>query len=300
MKEVIKSLPMPDGMRNRLRETYYAAQRIVEVAGNILNGYISYIRLQKPVVKLFGPRVKRSTDYIEIDLTYACTLACYNCNRSVRQAPSGDHLSFEQIKKYVNESIEKGVKWRRIRLLGGEPIAHKHILEIMNLLLEYKGKHCPGVTIELHTNGYGKRVNKILPQVPENIVIVNTEKTGDINLFYPFNVAPVDLKAYRFADYSVGCRVPRDCGLGLTPYGYYVCACAGGIDRIVGLNLGRQELPEDDDDMIEQKEKLCRYCGSFRRGGYHFGHRVDYEVESPTWRNLYAAWREKRPKLTTY
>ena len=40
---------------------------------------------------------------------------------------------------------------------------------------------------------------------------------------------------------ACGCRVIKDCGLGLTPSGYYMCAIAGGIDRIFDLKVIPQE-----------------------------------------------------------
>lgn len=39
-----------------------------------------------------------------------------------------------------------------------------------------------------------------------------------------------------------GCWVASYCGTGLTPYGYYPCAVAGGIDRVMGFNIGRKQI----------------------------------------------------------
>lgn len=259
-----------------------------------------YIRSLKPVSALFGPLFKRSRDCIEIDITYACSLACYNCNRSVRQAPSTEGMSVDQIKKFVQESIDRGKKWKRIRLLGGEPVIHPKIFEILDLLLEYKHNFSGGTEIAVHTNGYGKAVEKRLPLMPKEVVIVNTSKESDVNWFYPFNLAPKDSLFYKFADYSVGCRVPVDCGIGLTPYGYYPCAAAGGIDRVLGQDIARKGLPDDADDMRDQMEKLCAYCGNFKMGGYPMFGQVDYEVSSPSWDEAYARWRELKPKLSSY
>ena len=75
-----------------------------------------YVRSLKPVSAVFGPLFNRSRDCIEIDITYACSLACYNCNRSVRQAPSAEGLSTDQIKKFVDESIGSNKKWKTLRI----------------------------------------------------------------------------------------------------------------------------------------------------------------------------------------
>lgn len=259
-----------------------------------------YIRSLKPMAKLFGPLFKRSRDCIEIDITYACSLACYNCNRSVRQAPSAEGMSVDQIKKFVQESIESGKKWKRIRLLGGEPVIHPKIFEILDVLLKYKREHSQATEIAVHTNGYGKAVEKRLPLMPKDVIIVNTSKESDVNEFYPFNLAPRDSAFYKYADYSVGCRVPVDCGIGLTPYGYYPCAVAGSIDRILGLDIARKQIPTDQDDMRDQMKKLCEYCGNFKMGGYVMFGLVDYEVSSPSWDMIYENWRKERIKLSSY
>ena len=95
-----------------------------------------YIRVQKPVTKLFGPQYRRSRKFIEIEITYRCNLRCINCDRSCRQAPTNEQMSVEQIQKFINESVDNNVKWERIRVMGGEPTLHPDIFEILNLLLE--------------------------------------------------------------------------------------------------------------------------------------------------------------------
>ncbi len=275
---------------------YYAAVWCRRFAMSIYG----YIRSLKPVSAIFGPLFERSRDCIEIDITYACSLACYNCNRSVRQAPSSEGLNTDQIRKFVSESISGNKKWRRIRLLGGEPMIHPKIFEVLDILLEYKREFSADTEIAVHTNGYGKAVEKRLPLVPDDVVIVNTSKESDVNWFYPFNMAPRDSAFYKFADYSVGCRVPLECGIGLTPYGYYPCAAAGSIDRVLGLNIARDKLPDDDDDMRDQMKKLCEYCGSFKMGGITMFGQVDYEVASPSWDVAYEKWRKEKPKMSVY
>jgi molybdenum cofactor biosynthesis enzyme MoaA len=42
---------------------------------------------------------------IEIEITSFCNLACYNCNRSVRQAPTNECMSLSQVERFVSESL---------------------------------------------------------------------------------------------------------------------------------------------------------------------------------------------------
>jgi hypothetical protein len=162
---------------------------------------------------------------------------------------------------FLAESIAQGITWERIRLLGGESTLHPELMGIIDLLADYRDAHAPEVRIEVFTNGCGEKVNRMLSLLPGQIDIKNIYKTGRDRLFRPFNQAPADSRLHRFADYSVGCRIIEECGLGLTPTGYYPCAIAGGIDRIFEFGIGRQHLPSPDDDMEDLLAVFCPLCG---------------------------------------
>src|SRR5262249_20587376 len=102
-----------------------ARSRASEIS-QLVNAEYNFWRVQKPVTALLGPQYRRSRDFIEIDITYACNLNCYNCNRSCEQAPTGEHMTVEQVERFVAESVAAGKQWKRIRLLGGEPTVHKN------------------------------------------------------------------------------------------------------------------------------------------------------------------------------
>ncbi|MES9962265.1 MAG: radical SAM protein [Candidatus Sedimenticola sp. 20ELBAFRAG] len=253
-------------------------------------------RVRSGATRILGTQYKPDHDCIEIDITYACNLNCPNCNRSVNLKPA-DQMTPYQIGHFIQESIEQNRKWKRIRLLGGEPTAHPQLLDILNAFLDYKRNHSPRTLIEITTNGHGKKVEKILATIPEGVVITNTEKSsGAQDYFVTFNVAPMDLEEYENVDYSNGCEITAENGIGLTKYGYYPCAVAGGIDRIFGLGLGRQSLPEKGEDMHNELDQLCRYCGHFKRGNHTVS---DSHEISVTWRTEYAEFKQRQPALTT-
>ncbi|HME06601.1 MAG TPA: radical SAM protein [Bryobacteraceae bacterium] len=258
---------------------------------------VRFIAVQKPVAWLTRMYNKRSRS-IEIDITYVCNLSCYNCNRSVGQgqAPTKDRMTVDQIKKFISESIAMNYTWNMIRILGGEPAVHPDVLEIMRLLWEYRAQHAPKCTILFVTNGYGDKVKKMLAQLPKEVVIDNTAKKGNVQWFTAFNLAPIDFKRHKFADYGCGCGTPRENGIGLNPHGYYSCAPAGGIDRVMGFDVGRKTLPAADDQMYELRDKFCRYCG-------HFAGRstsTDKPEVSVTWKKAYEKYAQERKQLSRY
>jgi Radical SAM superfamily/4Fe-4S single cluster domain len=233
---------------------------------------------------------------IEIDITYACNLRCYNCNRSSTQLPAGENISVEQIEKFVAESKQKNRKWKKIRILGGEPTLHPHIFDILDVLLSYKKDFYSKTKIILVSNGYGEKVNQVLEQIPKGITIENSAKQSPIQFFATFNVAPADLEQYADADYSRGCPIPRYCGIGLNRYGYYPCSVGGGIDRVAGFGIGRSSLPDDNDDMKDELRMLCRNCGHFKWDNS----KNNQEVMSESWKEIYERSKRKKPVIPLY
>jgi hypothetical protein len=198
---------------------------------------------------------------------------------------------------FVDNSIQVGKKWRRIRVLGGEPTVHPQFGEVMDELLRYRDHH-PACLLEVVTNGHGRFVESQIRSLPESVWVENSRKASRIQpTFGPFNMAPVDDPAFASSDFENGCAIMRDCGMGLTPLGYYPCAVAGGIDRITGERNGRDLLPSDADDMRDEAAGLCKLCGRFRDGHFvptNLRPPLTEERMSPTWQRLYAEWHARR------
>lgn len=241
-----------------------------------------FVRAQSFVSERLGRQFLPSRHFAEIDITYKCNLKCINCNRSCTQAPSCLEMPVADVKAFIMQSIEKKIRWKRIRILGGEPTLHSRIFDIIDLLIGYQRAYNPSVRLVLGTNYFGKPVQQVLRNVPDAITIKSTLKSSRVNLFKPFNVAPVDTFFNRFSDYASGCRIIAECGLGVTPSGYYMCAVAGGIDRIFGYNLGRKSIPDESDLMSDQMDLFCRVCGHF---GFQWPTRQT--KVSKTWRSAY-------------
>ncbi len=256
-----------------------------------------FVRTQKLITALAGPCYERSRDLIEIDITYACNLLCFKCNRSCGLAPSDDHMSLWQIRKFIQESSSRDLQWRRIRVCGGEPALHPQFLHIMDELLAFRRSRCPVATIEVITNGFGKKVDDVLARIGSGIIVRNTAKKSRNQDFAPFNMAPGDFARYSHSDFSCGCLIPSKCGMGLSPYGYYQCAIAASIDRVFGFDIGRKSLPYLSDPMRDQMEALCRYCGhfmTFRRTV------IENDKISESWRKGYDAYKVSKPRMTLY
>ncbi len=267
--------------------TFY---RFVFAARKILR----WIRVQRPITALLGYQYQVVTDSIEIDLTYLCNLRCNNCNRSSAQAPEAKHIGLNAVRQFVDDSLSAQRHWSRIRLLGGEPTLHPDFMAILSELERYRAVH-PDTSIQLVTNGYGPKVKRIVQSIPPSIYVENSSKSSDIQPgFGPFNLAPQDSAAYLWADYRNGCAIASTCGIGLTPQGYYPCAIAGGIDRLLGLQRGRERLPSPTDEMRDLMDTACRLCGRFRDGHYvpeKLRPPLLKQETSPSWQKIYTDWQ---------
>lgn len=265
-----------------------------------LLGLYRAVRITRFVTRLLGPQYTPASDLIEIDLTYLCNLSCHNCNRSSAQAPEALHLPVETLQSFVRESLAQQRRWSRIRLLGGEPTLHPEF-DRMIATLEPLRAIDPDLTIEVVTNGYGRRVQSALKRLPGHIRVENSNKQGTVQPhFGPFNNAPQDSWWHLLVDYRNGCDIAHTCGMGLTPTGYYPCAVAGGIDRVTGMARGRQNLPRTDDEMRDLMNRACRLCGRFRDGHfvpYKLRPRLLAQTTSLSWQRIYQDWASRRAGL---
>jgi hypothetical protein len=266
--------------------------------GRLYAGYVFW-RLSPHVTDRVGPRYRRSRDRIDIDITWNCNLRCFHCNRSCQQAPTEEHMTVGQVRRFLQETLDRGVRWKKIHLIGGEPTLHPQFDEILAMMLEFRRGHSPGTNVMVTTNGFGPEVNDVLARIPAEVDLRNTRKTSRRqDDFIPFNLAPRDSAEYARTDFRNACCVTRDAGIGLTPNGYYPCVGAGSIDRIFGFDCGRKTLPDPEDGMLEDLTRFCSLCGFFR---------LNYTSEvrmgpllSETWRKAYEAWHTQPPELTRY
>lgn len=252
--------------------------------------------------KTFLPNLNR----IELDITYACNLACPQCNRSCSQAPGNESLTIEQVDRFIRESVRLERKWEFINILGGEPTLHPSFPQIIQLLLEaYIIKFSPDTTIQVTSNGYGDAVSRMLDGLPNhpNLVVNTNSFKGNRSLQYftPFNHAPVDEPVENVTEFEKGCWVTAYCGIGLNHLGYFVCGIAGGIERILKSGVGIKSLAGVDLEIRSQLPLFCRFCGNFIDYAPNRGDFMERAEKSPlaetsiskTWKQLYDAYKRE-------
>ncbi|MFC1827541.1 radical SAM protein [Thermodesulfobacteriota bacterium] len=237
---------------------------------------------------------------VSLVINTECNIRCQNCY--VIDKKDGE-MSVEQIRSFINEALESGYRWDRLELRGGETTLHSNFFDILDIIKEYK-EAVPECQVELLTNGFGRKVNDIIPKIPAWVEVYNQNKVpsdqNNVYLdFWNFTTAPIDFFQYRFfTDFSKGCRLITDCyGLCLSKYGYYPHPPCADVDKIFGFNIGIKKLSEVNEKSLRNQMKiLCRYCGFF----FEPPKIVHEQIWSETWERAYKKFKTQKPKLTLY
>jgi hypothetical protein len=224
------------------------------------------------LIKLVAERNKL---VIDLDITTKCNLTCANCSRFSNLSSTWTEMSMAKIYHFISENKHYG-KSLTVKIIGGEPTVHPLIDDILFEINKY-------FHTVLVTNG----VKDYKPKI--DICVENSGKWVGINPgFWSTCDAPQDDEVYKYEDYSLGCDNSVACGNGYTEDGYYPCTIAGSIDRMLREPGGPREgmLPLGADSLEEaitntNKDlvfnKLCRYCGFYKRMGFNEAYRKDFE-----------------------
>jgi len=271
----------------------------VTKAGSLVYGILKRIYKSLPFSIIFHNSYC-SNNYLGIFITASCNLDCFNCQTSAGQAPASDIMTVGQIEKIVNEAINLRYYWDGVFLTGGEPSLHPQFFEILDVLKQYSDFN-PECKIFLETNGAGNKVQSVLKKLPSWILIHNTNKKVENHSydFYTYNIAPIDNLAYRFSDFSKGCRRLSVCyGLCATMYGYYPCSPCMNVARVFGLDIGIKELSLVTEKTLRKQLKiLCKYCGWFKEPVNSL---VLTEKISCSWKRAFAEYAKQRPKMSYF
>ena len=228
----------------------------------------------------------RMLSRIVLDITYKCSLACPNCNRLCGTFPRRNETSVQAIREFVDASIESKKKWEHIYIAGGEPALHSNIegvfAELQRYIDYHKREYGTKLLVKYFTNNHSLRARRILAALPEDYIVINSNKKDSSRSFKPVCVAPIDL-GYYDDDNLRPCQELYQCGMALNHHGYYPCAIAAAIDDVLlGGKLGVKSLGDVTfERMADILHQTCRYCGHyFEPLGYRRESRL---MVSPTW-----------------
>ena len=193
-------------------------------------------------------------------ITHHCNLSCNNCCAlSNIDSISGKdtHISIDAVEKFIEKNKHLG-KHTIVKLLGGEPTTHPDLEHIVDMLT-------PHFTVWVLTNGI--KDHKVLHR--EDVFVENSnKKPNEPQMFHTMYMAPIDDDRFKDVDYSKGCQMLA-CGHSVDYDGkWHICTVGRTLKRVIGVD-GYDSMEECNRNKEEYLNKVCRYCGLFKRQGYH-------------------------------
>ena len=207
---------------------------------------------------------------VQLEITYRCNKLCRKCIRhcNLTKLPylKSTDMTIGQIEKFVTQVKQKGVHLNHIQVLGGEPLLHPELNEIISIL--YYKLVIPGnlSRIEIWTNGLIDpagalkkcRLDSDIDKAfnDDKIVVIVSPPGKDRLYTYVLN-APVDLGLR----WDV-CAFPRDCGILVNSYGYWPSGVCGQIALMFGMTGYRRfDFPTRfRKTWPKLKQDICKYC----------------------------------------
>ena len=186
-----------------------------------------------------------------ISLTYRCNATCSGCNRYLDVAAwPGSDLEPEDLELGYQRVMEAGIKIKKVRITGGEPLLHPEFSKCLEMIGRTWNSRYGGRTV-VFTNGLIK-----LPPVNGwryNVSGVGTEK--DSHMLFPM-VSPADLGRQPDCDSGRLCRRQHGCGRLFDAFGFSFCILAGPIGRMLGID------PYAGRPVLDMQKDICEHCNS--------------------------------------
>ncbi len=198
---------------------------------------------------------------IQIDVTNACHLRCANCTRHLGHHKKPFFMDLEFIAKAI-DSLE-GFSGR-IGLMGGEPMMHPKIKEIIELFAKKTDRRHR----QIWTAGYKWEEYKDLVQehFDEDCITFNDHTTPGKH--QPLLVAIDDVVENKeLADELISnCWIQEQWSASITPKGGFFCEVAGSLDYLLdgpgGAEIEKGWWKKSLDHFQKQINTNCRRCSA--------------------------------------
>lgn len=227
----------------------------------------------------FHHRLFTERKRMELDVVDFCNIGCRLCVRGCElKSPNIKRgmLSISDIRKFLEESESCNIKWNKLRIVGGEPTLHPDIIEIIDIINEYKDNHNKECQICFYSNGITEKTKNIIDILrPRVHKMCDTMTIGKKQIkktecsterypnFYSPYIRPNDI-GLRSAVEIGYCFVLDGCGLGFSAStGYTICCDVHNLMRLRGDKSEMKTIKDlmDPQKFIDQMIKYCSICG---------------------------------------
>jgi len=188
--------------------------------------------------------------HIEMEITLRCNAKCPSCSRHCHYGfyDESSDVTMDQVARFAQEVIKHG-DIDLVSIMGGEPLLHPHLTEII-LLVKALKNHGNIKRCQIVTNG------KI--EAPQGLMTVNVIPEDS-------PLRPQNHRCQFVAPFDTGqelkdCPVPHDCGVSWGAFGWYPCGAGGAICRLFGHSQYRRDTIPDTADDFPQRNTMCMLC----------------------------------------
>lgn len=230
-------------------------------------------------------------EYLEISIVEYCNLNCKGCSHFSPLANSDDFVELDEFKRDVVRIAELLPHIYKIRLLGGEPLMHPNLNEVIEFTRQWypyseihivtngllllkrekdlenwvKNRVCIDISLYPPTMKIKKDIEKLLTQYKIEFKFTDpiTEFRRRMDLSGSGNVEEAYMNCmigknckYLYRGKISGCPAPNVVKLFDRTYGYNL-SCESDMIDIYSINLTTSELIKK----LHEPLETCKYCG---------------------------------------
>ena len=236
-------------------------------------------------------------DIVQLEITYRCQLRCPRCNRHcnldgldyLRDAD----LTLEQLDRFIGQVRSAGVHLRQLRVLGGEPLLHPLVNDIVVRLVEGLMVAGSADTMVIVTNGLipvHERLDAAIAEprvgsmLSDGRIDLQVAWPGKEDSFRGVLVSPADM-GMPWQE----CSAPRGCGSCFNTYGYWPNGSCGAVARLFDMReYARFQFPVVFEEAWPRLEsEVCRHCVKGNRVLLH----NQSDAVTPSYQEAMARWK---------
>lgn len=119
-------------------------------------------------------------NYIEVPITTKCSLRCKECSNLIQYYRHGSFFDDKEIVNDIYRLCQAAEKVEMLRILGGEPLLHPHLKDIIEGLLKIKKVN----NIQIVTNGTMLFKESMIPVLRNRRISVDISNYGNVSRNY--------------------------------------------------------------------------------------------------------------------
>jgi len=190
---------------------------------------------------------------MEMNVTLRCTRQCAWCVKlmHLKNVQRSD-VTIEQARLFVEQLRVQQARMGRLKLMGGEPAIHPHLVELIDVFAEAKdviGRISVQSSLNARSAPALRGKGGALKGKARWFAKTPTKKDHT-----PWLISPADLGVTGKYGIDKRCGVQEGCGFGFEKWGFTSCAIGGTLGRLLDVNPYSQRF------FRRGIRDICKHC----------------------------------------